>query len=197
MFVVIVLLYKILTNTYCFFRIRHLDKQHLLWLSGSNVNFPTYKNEIISLFKKAGIKNVEIPTAQAIGFNRIASFNADIFTNFPSQNPDIIQGAFRMFYEAEGIYRQRIFETISPMYWVDAILFAPKKYFNILVLMKIKPCLKLAISYLPSFGGLLEYSLLSMVEKSISLLPYFLANLISNRDTLIVPFQSPPSAATF
>lgn len=127
MFVVIVLLYKILTNTYCFFRIRHLDKQHLLWLSGSNVNFPTYKNEIISLFKKAGIKNVEIPTAQAIGFNRIASFNADIFTNFPSQNPDIIQGAFRMFYEAEGIYRQRIFETISPMYWVDTILFAPKK----------------------------------------------------------------------
>lgn len=126
-FFIAVLIYKTTTNTYYFFRIQRLSKMHLEWLAGNSPKFPTYKNEVISLFKKAGIKNISIPTAQSVGYGRVASFNTDIFTNFPSTNPDISGGAIRMFYEAEGTYRQRIFETFSPAYWINSVIFAPRR----------------------------------------------------------------------
>ena len=125
-FFIVVLIYKVIINIYYFFRIKHLSKMHLSWLAGEAPKFPTYKNEIISLFKKAGIKNLLVPTAQRIDYGRIATFNADVFTNFPNTTPDIYKGAIRMFYEAEGIYRQRIFETFSPVYWINSIIFVPK-----------------------------------------------------------------------
>ena len=129
---IVVLMYKVVTNTYYFFRIKHLSKMHLEWLAGKAPKFPTYKSEVISLFKKAGIKNISIPTAHSLGYGSIASFNADIFTNFPGTNPDISGGAIRMFYEAEGTYRQRIFETLSPVYWIDSIVFAPRNLLSYL-----------------------------------------------------------------
>lgn len=132
LFFIIVAIYKVLSNTYCFFRIKYLSQKHLEWFSDNAPNFPTYKNEVISLFKKAGIKNISTPAVQSMGYNRVASFNADIFTNFPCTHPDIFNGAIRMFYEAEGTYRHRIFETLSPMYWVDFIVFAPRKLLDYL-----------------------------------------------------------------
>lgn len=125
-FFIAVTAYKITTNIYYFFRIRHLSKMHLKWLADKSTNFPTYKGEVISLFKKAGIQNIMVPTAERIGYGRVASFNADVFTNFPNTDPTIYGGAIKMFYEAEGIYRQRIFETFSPAYWINSIIFAPK-----------------------------------------------------------------------
>lgn len=132
LFFIIVVIYKVLSNTYCFFRIKYLSQKHLEWFSDKAPNFPTYKKEVISLFKKAGIKNISTPAIQPMGYNRVASFNADIFTNFPCTHPDIFNGAIRMFYEAEGAYRQRILEAFSPMYWVDSIIFAPRKLLDYL-----------------------------------------------------------------
>ena len=104
-----------------------ISQMHLEWLSDRAPNFPTYKAEIISLFKKAGVKNISIPITQSVGFGRAATFEADVFTNFPSAHSDISGGAVRMFYEAEGIFRQRIFETFSPVFWINSVVFAPKK----------------------------------------------------------------------
>lgn len=126
-FFLIISTYKVSTNLYYFFRIRHLSQMHLECLSDRAPNFPTYKAEIISLFKKAGVKNISIPITQSVGFGRAATFEADVFTNFPSAHSDISGGAVRMFYEAEGIFRQRIFETFSPVFWINSVVFAPKK----------------------------------------------------------------------
>ena len=119
-------IYKIATNIYYFFRTRHLSKLHSDWIYNKCPQFPTYKSEILSLFKNAGIENVSIPTTQSLGFGQLASFYADVFTNFPNLSPDMAGAAMRMFYEAEGVYRQRIFETFSPAYWINCIIFAPK-----------------------------------------------------------------------
>lgn len=32
-----------------------------------------------------------------------------------------------MFYEAEGVYRQRMFDSLNPVYWIELIIYAPKK----------------------------------------------------------------------
>ena len=116
-----------LSNLYFYFRIKHLNKLHSKWRIGKAPRFPTYKSEVISLFKRAGIQNLLTPTAMPIGYNQIANFNADVFTNFPSTHIDIANGAVRMFYEAEGTFRHRFFESLNPIYWIELVLFAPKK----------------------------------------------------------------------
>lgn len=124
---VFVVIYKMLSNLYFYFRIKHLSKSHSKWIVGKAPNFPTYKSEVINLFKRAGIQNILTPTVMPIGCNKIASFNADVFTNFPSTHIDIVNGAVRMFYEAEGTFRHRFFEALNPIYWIELVLFAPKK----------------------------------------------------------------------
>lgn len=121
-----IVIYKIVSNTYFYFRIKVLSKKHLKWMHNNCHNFPTYKSEVIFLFKRAGIQNLYTPTLQNIGSNHVASFSADVFTNFPSTDINIFNGAIRMFYEAEGTYRHRIFESFNPLYWIDCVLFAPK-----------------------------------------------------------------------
>lgn len=124
---IFVIIYKMLSNLYFYFRIKHLNKLHSKWRIGKAPRFPTYKSEVISLFKRAGIQNLLTPTAMPIGYNQIANFNADVFTNFPSTHIDIANGAVRMFYEAEGTFRHRFFESLNPIYWIELVLFAPKK----------------------------------------------------------------------
>ena len=124
---IFVIIYKMLSNLYFYFRIKHLNKLHSKWRIGKAPRFPTYKSEVISLFKRAGIQNLLTPTAMPIGYNQIANFNADVFTNFPSTHIDIADGAVRMFYEAEGTFRHRFFESLNPIYWIELVLFAPKK----------------------------------------------------------------------
>lgn len=125
--VAIVIMYKFLTNTYFYFRIKQLNRDHIKWLSGTKPTFPTRKHETISLFKRAGVQNLSTPISQPIGCNQVASFNVDVFTNFPSTNSYIYNGAIRMFYEAEGVYRQRMFDSLNPVYWIELIIYAPKK----------------------------------------------------------------------
>ena len=123
--VAIVIMYKFLTNTYFYFRIKQLNRDHIKWLSGTKPTFPTRKHETISLFKRAGVQNLSTPISQPIGCNQVASFNVDVFTNFPSTNSYIYNGAIRMFYE--GVYRQRMFDSLNPVYWIELIIYAPEK----------------------------------------------------------------------
>ena len=67
--VAIVIMYKFLTNTYFYFRIKQLNRDHIKWLSGTKPTFPTRKHETISLFKRAGVQNLSTPISQPIGCN--------------------------------------------------------------------------------------------------------------------------------
>ena len=123
----LIAVYKIASNSYCYCKIKWLKCRHEDWIRGKCDSFPTYKAETITLFERAGVKNFTIPTTQTVGYGYLSSFDADIFTNFPSANYDIYNGVLRMFNEAEGVFRHRIFETFNPLYWIDIVLFAPKK----------------------------------------------------------------------
>ena len=79
-FFIAVLIYKTTTNTYYFFRIQRLSKMHLEWLAGNSPKFPTYKNEVISLFKKAGIKNPIFNASNIKGLENVECWNDNKFS---------------------------------------------------------------------------------------------------------------------
>lgn len=125
-----VLAYKFISNIIYYFKILHFRQLYYDYLNRKSNNISIYKRTIINLFKKAGIKDAFIPMAQPMGYGQIANFKSSIFTNFPNLLQPHVSGTLSMFDEAIGIYKSRIFEAFSPLYWIDCIIFLPRNIFQ-------------------------------------------------------------------
>lgn len=125
-------LYKLIINSYKYWFCKKMKKEHIEWANGNNDNFPTYKIKIISMFKDAGVRSVKFPVSEATGNYMVATYNADVFTNFPSLIEKVFLSADKMFNFAIGVFRSRIFDAINPLYWIDLIIFAPKHFIEYL-----------------------------------------------------------------
>lgn len=78
------------------------------------------------LLTDAGLNNATIAVAEPIGFNRIASFNAKVADNLDSRRADMVGSAITLFDQMVGVFRLRMYESISPRYWVEAVIFLPR-----------------------------------------------------------------------
>lgn len=126
---------------------KYFYEKYQSWLfKDREINLLTYKSNIISLFKQANISDSYIPTVTPMGYGQLASFKASVMQNFPSAREDFALIISRMFNEAIGIYRTRIFETFSPIYWINCLIFLPKKSFGYLglsqesIIIKVLQC---------------------------------------------------------
>jgi len=126
-FFLIIIATKFVLNLHDWLRIRTLSKYHMEWLSDKRDNLHLYKQEIINLFKKAHVKNVYTPVSQPTGFGQISNMNADVFTMFPSKLQIIAYPAISMFFEAEGVFKKNMFNSLNPIFWIEFILFLPKE----------------------------------------------------------------------
>ena len=140
---IIIIAYKTLSNFISLFQIQKYEKEFIKYLSGEPSKIEEYKLLCIALFKKAGIKDTETPITQPTGYGRIASFNASVFQNFPSNIAIIANPALNMFKNASGIYKSRIYEGFNPIYWVDLIIFLPKNLLSYIGLDSEKAAFKI------------------------------------------------------
>ena len=92
-----------------------------------NWKFMEHKPQIIKLFEHAGITNSLIHVVEPAGYGQLTSANISLFGNINNTREDIVGLTRKAFYEAIGIYRSRIFEAASPLYWVSFIIYFPKK----------------------------------------------------------------------
>lgn len=123
---IFVLVYKFLLNLSSFLRIKHYEKEFLNYLANKESKIEEHRLQTIDLFKKAGIKDTLTPITQPSGYGNIASFNASVFQNFPSNMQVIAVPAMSMFRNAIGIYKSRMMECLSPLYWISLIVFLPR-----------------------------------------------------------------------
>ena len=56
----------------------------------------------------------------------IATYNASVMTNYPSIIVPLVKGMMELFDDGIGEYRKRYMEALSPLYWIDLIVFFPK-----------------------------------------------------------------------
>ncbi len=129
----IIFLYKILKNLYNLYRVKTI-RYYFLTIFTNKVNNKVYetKDEILKLFKDAGVEDSLFPVTQRAGFGLVNSFEASTFKVYPS-NLEIFAGAqLQMFDYSIGVYKKRIFECFSPLYWFELIIFLPKTIFEYL-----------------------------------------------------------------
>lgn len=135
--IVFLLVYKLVSNGFYYFRTTRFKKKYLNWLLfDENIPITTYKPLFKSIMRRANIENLKIPMAQAVGYGQIATGMVSITENFPNRYEDHATVTTRLLDEAIGVFKQRIFEAFNPLYWIDSILFLPR---TILSYLGMKP----------------------------------------------------------
>ncbi len=124
---------KVLYNMYCWILMKWYYKEYVKFVKESDSWFiKEHRQQIISLFEKAGITDTHMPVAEPGGFGLVKTGNVSIFRNLAVIREDIVTVVVGFFHEAIGVYKQRIFETFNPIYWVEQFFQLPKTLLNYL-----------------------------------------------------------------
>ncbi|MFZ2316101.1 MAG: hypothetical protein WAW86_10660 [Gammaproteobacteria bacterium] len=129
--IVIFLITVIYKATLNFFRYRRLTSlkntyekyitQKSDWLIHEN------QQEIIELFKKAGLKDPQVLISEMIDPMNVSNAYVSLFDNMMKFKGAIINNMHSFFCQAIGVYKKRCFDSINPLYWIDFVLFLPQK----------------------------------------------------------------------
>lgn len=122
----LVVAYKFLTNLMHYFRIKKLQTYFSEFLDHKRSDMNFYRQEVLSLFEKAHVKDIKIPASEHIGNGEIVSGNVSTFSMFPSTRTEFSVTVLNMFEEAEGVFRKNMLDSFNPFYWIDLIVFLPK-----------------------------------------------------------------------
>lgn len=117
---------KFFLNLYNYLRTQQLHKYFDDFLHQKRNNMNIYRQEVISLFEKANVKDVKIPVSEPTGFRQVRNVIVSVFDMFPSTRPAFASTSLNMFEEAEGVFRKNMFDSINPLYWIELIIFLPK-----------------------------------------------------------------------
>lgn len=130
LFLILVLL-KVVYNAYYWLLTEWYCHKYWQWGNGSR-NGASYIDErrqaIVKVLQKAGIKDQVSPYAQMAGFGMVANRTVSYFDNLSYPNEEIIKAVNTWFIEAIGAYKQRIFESLNPFYWIELVIYAPKHF---------------------------------------------------------------------
>lgn len=129
--IIFILLFKVIYNLYYYLLANLYYKKYIEYVKNQKSWFiEEHKQKIIKLFVKAGIEDSEQPHTELAGFGMVRSSNFSIFKNLTVLRQDIVELINGDFHEAIGVYKQRIFETFNPFYWIEQVIFLPKTIFS-------------------------------------------------------------------
>ena len=103
-----------------------LKKKYIDWVTNEDSvpDMETYQYDIIELFKAAKVKNVRLSLSSR-GMHK--DIDIALFDNLLQRRTGIIREVLDAFDFAIGYYRSSKRKAISPLYWIESIIFLPKK----------------------------------------------------------------------
>ena len=107
----LVVAYKFLTNLMHYFRIKKLQTYFSEFLEHKRSDMNLYRQEVLSLFEKAHVKDIKIPVSEHIGNRKIVSGIVSTFSMFPSTRTEFSVTVLNMFEEAEGVFRKNMLDS--------------------------------------------------------------------------------------
>lgn len=125
---------------YYLFKYLNNDKLYKIWKQyfydlinkKPNSKAITYTKAIENNFKSAKIKNSLIPIAQPIGYWQIATSQAKSFDNIFVNDKRVMPYINEAFLQTAGVFREKMFESFNPFYWIKLIIFLPKNIISYL-----------------------------------------------------------------
>jgi len=90
------------------------------------------KHRIISIFKRAGLKDFNTSAAEPAGLGMMKTVHYSFFDNIAFQNTKVAGLVIQYFKEAMGVFENRIYDSINPICWIETLVFLPRKIFKYL-----------------------------------------------------------------
>lgn len=118
--------YKVLINHIRVVRLRSLLKFYKKHIIGNAEQISERENEIIGFFRRAKLEEPVKPSAIPMGFGYVQPQNLLVWQNMHLNDDFVIVAVEVSFHKAIGYYRQRRNEALSPQYWIEFALFAPR-----------------------------------------------------------------------
>ena len=143
LFVLIIAL-NFIINSYRLYRAKKLYTYYKGYLDGTlDKNYQGEKislddfnqkvPEIISIFKKAGLKSCDIPCERADDFGYVNHGSVNLFDNlsyvgFVSE-ANLPLHVAKYFSQCIGIYKTRLKNVLNPIIWIETFIYLPKMIF--------------------------------------------------------------------
>jgi len=127
LFIIIVI--KAILNLIRFLQCKYYLNCYFDWIKTMSWNLTESRQKVISLMNEAGVSDGFVSHVQPAGYGLLTTANVSVFNNFPNNREDMFQIMVTKFHEAIGVYKSRIIDTISPVYWIQLIIYLPKNIF--------------------------------------------------------------------
>lgn len=123
-----VLLLRFALNLYKLARVKRLYKMYKEYIRNENWEMGEQKQEIISLFKDAGLKDSSVVHQEFLGFGKVTNRYVSVIENVLNLRQDIVALITAKFHEAIGVYRKRAWESLNPFYWIEFLFKLPQHF---------------------------------------------------------------------
>ncbi|MBN2602612.1 MAG: hypothetical protein JXA91_00580 [Candidatus Thermoplasmatota archaeon] len=95
----------------------------------STIDFISHQQRIKKLFRDANLENPSVPIYESVFLGPLFPSRVSVFENMQYTREDVVVHIKMLFYQAEGVFLQRIKEAINPIYWLETLIYLPKKIF--------------------------------------------------------------------
>lgn len=120
-------------SAYSYYKLNRIYDSYLCWLMDhSSTNVARKRSALKKLIAHAGISNPFLPTVEPMGWGQLASFKIDVLENFPSNREDMAKVACRIILDALGVYNDRMWSSINPLFWIQVFVFLPQSIIDYL-----------------------------------------------------------------
>lgn len=121
-------LFKLISNTIKYIQCKGLCDLYFKWLlRDPKAPIAEYTSQVVKLLKDAGVEDGFLPFVQPAGYGQLATGTTSVFANFPNRREDMATMTVKMFDQAKGVYRSRVWEAINPIYWIETIIYLPRE----------------------------------------------------------------------
>ena len=86
-----------------------------------------YAKEIEQIFVRAKLESTTIDFTKRIGYNKMVYGTADAVSNMFADDMRIVVAIDKKFVFAEGVFAKRIRDSFNPLYWIDCLVFLPRR----------------------------------------------------------------------
>lgn len=134
-YIYLVLLFAIIRFIYYLLNVFYGFYLQKLWKSYHKINNTyalSYNENIVNYFQKAHIKPHTFSFMERLGYGYVHPASANYYDNIFFPNEEIFGWVNESFTIARGYYKNRMFESFNPMYWIRLIIFLPKNIISYL-----------------------------------------------------------------
>jgi hypothetical protein len=127
---IVIVCFKVFTNYLRLLSSRRLLARYSRYLDERTWELLEYQDEIVGLFKRAGIEDSAVPLVEPAGYGHVLSTNMSVFSNISNTRVDVASNVKSMFHRAIGIYRKRMWDAVSPIFWLELLINLPREAFS-------------------------------------------------------------------